>query len=134
MGGTIDTESMTISVPISESGSYSVFGGGSDAGDGTGLSGLSITPRVFSPSGGFANTVASIGFMLGRPGPVTVKIFNRAGRLVSEVVSGERLNAGANLVHWDGRGRGGSLVGDGIYLVTVEAHGEKQVKPLAVVK
>ena len=61
-------------------------------------------------------------------------IFNRAGRLISEVVSGEQLNAGANLVHWDGRGRDGTMVEGGIYLVAVEAFGERQVKPLAVVR
>lgn len=89
---------------------------------------------MFSPSGGFASSRASIGFTLGRPGPVTVKIYNRAGMLVREVISGERLNAGTNLVHWDGRDRTGDLVEDGVYLVTVEALGQKQVKPLAVVR
>lgn len=57
-----------------------------------------------------------------------------AGRLVSEVISGERLNAGANLVHWDGQDREGDLVEDGLYLVTVEALDQKRIKPLAVVR
>lgn len=113
---------------------YSLFqDDGLPAGSG-GLSALSITPRVFSPSGGFAASHAAIGFALGRPGRVTVKIYNRAGRLVSEVISGELLPAGANLVYWDGRDREGEMVEDGMYLVTVEALAQKQVKPLAVVR
>ncbi len=36
--------------------------------------------------------------------------------------------------HWDGRDSGGSIVEDGVYLVTVEALGKKMVKPLGVVR
>jgi hypothetical protein len=134
VGGTVDGDAMTISSSIGEPGWYSVFSAGHGSVAGAALSALSITPRVFSPNGGFSSTQAAIGFVLGRPGPVTVKIYNRAGRLISEVASGKQLNAGSNLVHWDGRRRDGGLVEDGVYLVTVEALGQKKVKPLAVVR
>jgi hypothetical protein len=134
LGGTVDMSALTISVPLTESGRYSIYLESRTPSGPGGLSDLSITPRVFSPSGGFASHDAAIGFTLGRPGPVTVKIYNRAGRLVSEVIAGERMTAGANLVSWDGRDGSGNVVEDGVYLVTVEALGTKQVKPLAVVR
>lgn len=137
LGGTVDASAMTISAALTRQGLYSVFFEGPAAGGEEGfpaLSGLFIAPRVFSPHGGFASRQAAISFTLCRPGPVTVKIYNRAGRLVSEVVSGEQLTAGANLVHWDGRDSGGSIVEDGVYLVTVEVLGKKMVKPLGVVR
>ena len=98
------------------------------------LSAVSVTPRVFSPQGSFASEESGIGFTLGRSGSVTVKIYNRAGRVVREIISGELMGAGANLVRWDGRDRDGRIVVDGLYLVTVEALGEKQVKTVAIVR
>jgi hypothetical protein len=46
------------------------------------LSSLSLTPRVFSAANRYANDHVAIGFSLGRPAPVTVRIYNRAGRLI----------------------------------------------------
>jgi flagellar hook assembly protein FlgD len=65
---------------------------------------------------------------------VTVKIYNRAGRLVREVASGQQMNAGTNLIQWDGRDSDANQVEDGLYLVVVEALGQKQTKTLAVVR
>jgi flagellar hook assembly protein FlgD len=76
----------------------------------------------------------AISFTLGRAGPVTAKVYNRAGRLVDELVSGLQMNAGANVVRWDGRDVDGAEVPDGLYLVAVEALGERQVQTLAVVR
>ena len=89
---------------------------------------------MFSPRGHVANEEAAISFTLGRPGPVTVRIYNRAGRLVREVASGQPMNAGANLVRWDGRDSDANLVQAGVYLVVVEALGKKEVKTLAVAR
>ena len=63
-----------------------------------------------------------------------VTIYNRAGRLVREVENGRTMNAGANLVRWNGEDQSGEIVPDGLYLISVEALGEKQVKTLAVVR
>jgi len=65
---------------------------------------------------------------------VTVKVYNRAGRLVREVVSGQQMNAGANLVRWDGRDSNSNQVEDGLYLVVVEALGDKKVETLSIVR
>ncbi|UCF78743.1 MAG: hypothetical protein JSW03_00240 [Candidatus Eiseniibacteriota bacterium] len=134
LGGTVDALNERISSPITNAGRYAVFAETAQVPGVNTLSALSVTPRVFSPSGGFANAEAAIGFALGRAGAVTVKVYNRAGRLVREVISGAQMGAGANLVRWDGRDRDGVIVEDGLYLVSVEALGEKQVKTIAVVR
>jgi flagellar hook assembly protein FlgD len=41
---------------------------------------------------------------------------------------------GASLVRWDGRDRAGIPVSDGLYLVSVQAHGLTQRKTIAVVR
>jgi ligand-binding sensor domain-containing protein len=134
LGGTVDHDTHTISAAITQEGIYALFSEESVPVTGTGLSEISMSPRVFSPTGAFANEEVAISFSLGRSGPVTVKVYNRAGRLVKEVASGKPMNPGANLVRWNGRDSDGGLVPDGLYLITVEALKDKQVKTLAVVR
>ena len=95
---------------------------------------LSPTPRVFSPSGSYATSQVAIGFSIARAGPVSVRVYDRAGRLVREVIDGQNLNAGVNVVRWDGRKDGGGMVEDGLYVVSIEALGQKQTRTLAVVR
>ena len=134
VGGTVESEATRISAPLTDAGRYALFAEPRPAtGVGT-LSALSVTPRVFSPQGSYANREVAIAFALGRSGPVSVTVFNRAGRLVRYVAKGESLGAGANLVRWDGRDQNGALVEDGIYLVTVEALGETRTLTLATVR
>lgn len=134
LGGTVDIGAKTISLPVTQPGRYALFGDGGLGSGVTTLSSLALTPRVFSPTGNFADREVGIGFTLGRAAPVTVKVFSKSGRLIREVVKGETMNAGDNLVRWDGSDRNGGYVADGVYLVTVEALGETKTKPLAVVK
>ncbi len=134
LGGTVDPSAERISTPISEPGRYAIYGETARVSGPPTLSDLVVTPRVFSPRGALASEEAAIGFTLGRSGPVMVKVYNRAGRLVREVASGQQMNAGANLVRWDGRDSDANLVQGGVYLVVVEALGRKEVKTLAVVR
>jgi ligand-binding sensor domain-containing protein len=132
IGGTI--EGTKIRAPVQEGGRYGIFFENAVPSGAATLTELSTTPRVFSPSGGYATEQVSIGFALGRAGPVTVRIYNRAGRLVREVAVSEAMKAGANLVRWDGRDPEGRAVGDGLYLVSIEAFGKRQTTTLAVVR
>ncbi len=135
LGGSLDDPNERIHSTLNAPGRYAIFAGAGGAVIPVStLTTLSVTPRVFSPQGSFANQYASIGFSLARSGPVTVKVYNRAGRMVREVASGQQMGAGTNLLRWDGRNTSGQVVEDGLYLVTVEAMGEKQVKTLAVVR
>jgi hypothetical protein len=134
IGGTEDADQATISCPLTTAGRYALFLDPADVGGAASLSPLSMTPRVFSPEGSFAADEVAISFELGRSAPVTVRVYNRAGRLVREVVSGHPMGAGANLVRWNGRDTEGEIVPDGLYLVTVEALGKKQTRILGVVR
>lgn len=132
----MDGQAKRVSAAITESGCYALFReepGTGVTGANT-LSALSLTPRVFAPNGTFANDHVAIGFTLGRSAPVTVKVYNRAGRLVREVVSGQTMGAGANLVRWDGRDDNALASPDGLYLVSVEAMGESQTKTISIVR
>ena len=42
------------------------------------------------------------------------------------------MNAGANLVHWDGRDRKGDYATDGLYLVTVEALARTELEAVEI--
>jgi hypothetical protein len=134
LGGTVEASGQSISSAVSRAGRYAVFAGAAQAPGSGALAGLALTPRVFSPGGTFATSEAAVSFVLGRAGAVTVKVYNRAGRLVREVVSGLQMGAGANLVRWDGRDGGGAVVAEGLYLVSVEALGQKQAKTVSVVR
>jgi hypothetical protein len=134
LGGTVDPGAKTIGLAVIEPGRYALYAETSVPGSDPTLSALSFTPRVFSPTGGFADRQVGIGFSLGQTGSVTVRVYNRAGWLVREVASGMTLGPGANLVRWDGRDRAGAVVADGLYLVTVEALGRSQTRTLAVVR
>lgn len=135
LGGTRESEGRRIAVPITAGGRFAIF---SDAAGTEGLaatlSAIAFTPRVFSPTGAYADRQVSIGFTLGRSAAVTVRVYNRAGWLVKDVAVGQTFGHGANLVRWDGTDRGGSVVPDGLYLVTVEAMGQVERRPLAVVR
>ena len=65
---------------------------------------------------------------------MTVTVFNRAGRRTRSIVDGLTMNAGINVLRWEGRDEGGDAVPDGLYLVVVEAAGEKLSQTLAVVR
>ena len=132
LGGTVEGERITLAV--SAGGRYALFAGGTSPAGNAALSSLSFTPRVFSPSGTFSDRRVGIAFTLGRPGSVTVRVHDRAGWVVREVARGLSLGEGSNLVWWDGTDRGGRIVADGLYLVTVEALGETHRRTLAVVR
>jgi flagellar hook assembly protein FlgD len=95
---------------------------------------VGVTPRVFAPRGGFADVRVAIRFHLGRPGAATVRVYNRAGRLVRAVAREAPLGSGENLLYWDGRDGEGRIVEDGLYVVSVEAMGETRTEAIAVVR
>ena len=133
-GGTVDNARQSVELAVTLPGRYALF---ADDGRGSGessLSSIAFTPRVFSPTGGFADRQVGISFRLGRPATVTVKVFSRSGRLIREVLAGAPMSAGENLVRWDGTDRNGGIVTDDMYLVMVQALGHTETKLLAVVK
>jgi ligand-binding sensor domain-containing protein len=134
LGGTDSRSEMKIVAPLAAPGRYALSEESVALGGPVALSGLATIPRVFSPLGSFANDKVGVSFTLGRSGSVTVRVYNRAGRLVRALASDPQMKAGANVVFWDGRGEDGEVVEDGLYLVSVEALGHKRTKTLSVVR
>jgi len=134
VGGSVEEGSQHISVNMSQSGRYALYLEPRALIGAATLADLSFSPRVFSPTGTYADREVSIGFTLGRPAPVTVRVYSRAGSLIKEVASGTAMNTGANIVRWNGRDRREKPVPDGLYLVTVQALGHTERKTIAVVK
>lgn len=134
IGGTADRVRGVVTAAVQDTGAYALREGGIPNSGQPGPRDLRLSPRVFSPMGGVGARQISIAFSLGRSVSVTVDIYDRTGRLVRRVLRDETLSAGQNVVRWDGRDRDGDVVDDGLYIVTVEADGEKMAKPFAVVR
>ena len=132
LGGTLDPQARTVACLAQQSGTYALLAAPPVAGGAAGLSELRLSPRSLSRTGSSGGEGVAIGFTLGRPGPVTARIFARSGRLVRIVASGLRLPAGANLLHWDGLDQEGGMASDGIYIVAVESQGEVRKQVVAV--
>lgn len=133
LGGSRDDASVRLAV--ADPGEYALFlEAAPPVGGASTLEALSFTPRVFSPDGTFARRDVAIAFTLGSAAPVTVSVFNRAGRLVREVADGVWMGPGAAIVRWDGMDRAGAPAMDGLYVVTVESSGKRIQGTIAVVR
>jgi len=97
-GGTVDAAAKSISLAVELPGRYALFADNGVSGGGSSLSPIVFTPRVFSSTGAFADSRVGISFRLGKPAPVTVKVFSMSGRLIREVAVGVPLNAGENII------------------------------------
>jgi len=133
LGGTAQSNG-AVALDLASPGRYALIQGGAASSQGGNVSNLTLTPRAFSPNGHFASTDVSIGFTLARPGDYSVKLYNRAGRMVRSVARNAAGTAGANLVRWDGKNDDGGVVDPGLYIVTVEALGETRTRTVGVVR
>jgi FlgD Ig-like domain len=131
LGGTpMDSTGLTLA--IDRDGGYAVVEEATVAPEGGfTIAELRFSPRLFTPGRGGAAGALSIAFDLGRAATVDVRVHNRAGRLVNEVARGT-FAAGSNLVTWDGRDRNGQTVPGGLYVVTVEALGDRLQNTIVV--
>lgn len=77
-------------------------------------------PNPFNPH-------TMIHYSVPRAGPVTIRIYDVAGRLVRSVLSEVR-EAGAYAVPWDGRDNSGGRVSSGVYFCSVESGGKAVAK------
>ncbi|RMH68516.1 MAG: hypothetical protein D6675_15755 [Gemmatimonadetes bacterium] len=79
---------------------------------------VDVLPRVFAPSTG---EVAQIWFSLDQPRPVTIQIYNIAGRLQRTLVDNRVFTPedAAIGVLWDGRDRNGKVVPDHLYICAI---------------
>ena len=83
-------------------------------------------PNPFNPS-------TSLHFSLPRESHVDLKIYDVAGRLVREVVSGSR-PAGRNEVRWDGKDSAGQEIASGTYFARLIVDEQIEIKSLTLVR
>ena len=133
VGGTPDPDG-SITVPILSEGRYAIFRGGIPLASRPRLTGLDILPRAFSPGGHSSAREASIIFSVTSPLSASVRVYNRAGRLVRVVAENRRFEPGEAVVRWDGLDSRGAITSDGLYLVVVQGGDHRLTKPVAVVR
>jgi ligand-binding sensor domain-containing protein len=134
VGGTWDPVAESVEVLLQSPGTYVVGNEAAAAPPEGGLGDVTLSPRVFTPRpGGGAGEVA-IAFSLGAATEAEIRIHNRAGRLVRLLRPETPLQAGRNLVRWDGRDEQANWAEDGLYLVTVRALGQTRTQALVVAR
>jgi hypothetical protein len=84
-------------------------------------------PNPFNPS-------TNIAFALPVAQKVSVVVFDVLGRKVSTLVNNERLNAGTNVVTWNGTNETGNLVSSGIYFYEVRSDDFNATKKMVLMK
>ena len=85
---------------------------------GAGVTSLALAPPWPNP----AKREAELTFALPIAGPASLRIYDGQGRLVRDLVRGER-PAGRQSAHWNGRDEGGHAVGSGVYFARLSAAG-----------
>ncbi len=83
-------------------------------------------PNPFNPR-------TRITYSLERAGRVELSVFDSRGRLVRNLMSGQR-GGGKHSLFWNGRDGNGSPVAAGVYLFRIEAHGRVETKKATLVK
>ncbi len=83
-------------------------------------------PNPFNPTTSFSYTV-------GKPGNITITVYNILGEYVTCLASGHH-DAGAYTVVWDGTAGDGQAVASGIYLYELSTDEDRQVRKMMLLK
>ena len=75
--------------------------------------------RVQITTGKYTNIL----FDLAETDNVTARIFNLSGKIKRTLKPEQKLGPGNNIIVWDGKDSGGSVVPSGLYIVTLESSG-----------
>ena len=87
---------------------------------GTGVEGTPLAFGVRTSCPNPFTETTTLALALPAPSPVTLSIYNTAGRLVRNIEQGI-LGAGTHLLRWDGSDDGGRRVASGVYFLRVTA-------------
>lgn len=146
LGGTVSGD--RIRVPITDLSIYGLFEDAATSTGSGGIANINFSNRAFSPgrvarrpgggpAGGnaipFLLQTTDISFDLSNSASVRIEIYNRSGKLTTILIPGQQMNAGRNVVSWDGRDHNGDPVSSGLYIVSIDAGGAREQKTVAVV-
>jgi hypothetical protein len=83
-------------------------------------------PNPFNPS-------TTIQYSLGRPGIVTLKIFDVTGRLVNTLLN-QNMAQGIHRIGWNGKDTNGKEVATGVYFYTIQTPGSYKTAKMVLIK
>jgi len=86
-----------------------------------------VALRLLAPRPNPSRARVQIEFQLPRWEPVDVQIFDVAGRRTRTLFAGQLLGPGDHVASWDGRDAAGGSASPGLYLVRVDAGGERRL-------
>ena len=134
LGGTSDPAGRLVLLAVESLGTFAVFEDRSTLVGGLAVRELDCQPRAFAPRGGGLRGETDISFTLTGPADVTVRVYNAAGRLERVIVRDQAMAPGRVTLKWNGQDEERNLVASGLYIVAVDAGGERTEKIVAVVQ
>lgn len=94
---------------------------------------VTCLPRLFSPGRDEPSAFTEVVFTLDQASPVSIHIFNTAGRRVKSLIQdGEVMPPGRHPVRWDGRDGDGKTLRSGIYIVVVQTAAFAETKTVVI--
>lgn len=101
----------------------------------TGVPGVQPTAlRLAAPVPNPFTTITRIEFALPRPARVTLDVYDAGGRRVNRLVAGSSLPAGMHVLQWNGIAADGARLRPGVYVIVLDADGERVTRRTALVR
>jgi hypothetical protein len=100
------------------------------------LTATGSTPAAMSLAANYPNPFnpkTSIRFSLAKTGPAELQVFDAAGRLVRQLLSGTSA-AGEHVVTWDGRDDAGAPMSSGLYFYRLSAEERNETRKMLLLK
>ena len=94
-----------------------------------GVADILTYPSPFNPK----KEKIKIRYLLAKDSRVTIKLYDKAGKIVSKLIQSEPRSAGTNEEEWDGRNYAGETLATGAYIVEINANGDRRYTALAIV-
>jgi len=94
-----------------------------------GVADILTYPSPFNPK----RQKVKIRYLLAKTSNVTIRLYDKAGKVVCKLVDGEQRSAGTNEEEWDGRNYAGETLATGAYIVEIIAGSDRRYTALAIV-
>jgi flagellar hook capping protein FlgD len=91
---------------------------------------FALEPNIPNPF--YAAT--GIGFTLSAAGPVTLRVYDIAGRMVTELIDDQWQGAGRHELQWNGRDRRGAAAASGVYFLRLNTPLGEETRKITLAK